>query len=363
MTAAFDVVVLGAGPAGAVTALELARRGLAVALLGRRPAAGWSVGETLAGRARPLLEELGLWEEFTTLGHEPAYALRSVWGSEAPIERSSIFDRYGPGWHLDRTAFDAWLCGRAERAGAALDLGAHVRAARLSSPRGPWELRLEGERGPRALVARRLVDATGRAAWLTVRQGAQRFVADHLVAVVRWFSGVSLAPVTVVEAVEGGWWYSAPLPRGGLVAAWMTDPACPEVHAARSLASWTACLAQAPLTRARLAGGEPLEGSTTRLCGPTCVDWSAEAPYLPVGDAAAAFDPLSGAGLCFALRSALEGARALAESLDGHTAALARYQHGVRASFDAHLVERRAHYALERRFPDARFWRRRSALR
>lgn len=79
-------------------------------------------------------------------------------------------------------------------------------------------------------------------------------------------------------------------------------------------------------------------------------------PFLPVGDAAAAFDPVSGSGLCFAFRSALEAAHVLHDAHSGRADLFASYQAGVRSVFDAHLRRRLELYREERRFPAAAFW-------
>ena len=108
-----DVVVVGAGPAGAATALMLApfHRTL---LLDRAelnetaPPAG-RIGKSLPAAARRLFRDMGLWESFLSQGHAPRYAARSLWGGPEPAFAESIRDPDGPGWHLDRTRFDAWL--------------------------------------------------------------------------------------------------------------------------------------------------------------------------------------------------------------------------------------------------------------
>ena len=60
----FDVVVAGGGPAGAVAALELSRRGFRVALIEQSAYDNFRVGETLPPQIRSPLMELGVWERF-----------------------------------------------------------------------------------------------------------------------------------------------------------------------------------------------------------------------------------------------------------------------------------------------------------
>src|SRR5262245_6386708 len=77
---AFDVAVVGAGPAGAAAALTLRRRDLSVVLLESRPAPAWQIGETLPPAARPLLQTLGILADFESDGHLPSYGNHSAWG-------------------------------------------------------------------------------------------------------------------------------------------------------------------------------------------------------------------------------------------------------------------------------------------
>ena len=60
MSAGWDVVVAGAGPAGAVAARVLARAGRRTLLVDDVEPGGRKVGESLPGAARPLLLDLDL---------------------------------------------------------------------------------------------------------------------------------------------------------------------------------------------------------------------------------------------------------------------------------------------------------------
>ncbi len=306
----FDVLVLGAGPAGAATALVLARRGLRVGLLERGRSEPRRIGETIPGIASAILRELELWEDFRKAGHDPAYALRSIWGGSEPLERNSIFDRYGPGYHLDRPAFDAWLLDHAVRAGAELTKPVRLRALERV-PAGSW--RLEYQIGERTLTsdARFIVDATGPSVWASRRVDASRAHAQRMIGVARWFARGEIERVTLVETAPEGWWYSAPLPSGTLVMVWMTDAESETARAGQSDELWKRCLASAPATLERWRGAPAIGDALTRATGPAITRWPPRNDFLAVGDAACRFDPMSGTGLCFALRSALDAATSI----------------------------------------------------
>ncbi|WP_206286128.1 hypothetical protein, partial [Pseudomonas viridiflava] len=57
---------------------------------------------------------------------------------------------------------------------------------------------------------------------------------------------------SLVEAIPAGWWYSAPLPDGRMVAVLMTDADLLQASNADRSAFWNEAMAQAPNTRERL---------------------------------------------------------------------------------------------------------------
>src|SRR5262249_56659552 len=133
----FDVVVAGGGPAGAVAALDLSRRGFRVALIEQSAYETPRVGETLPPELRRPLTELGVWDRFlSSCERLESYGIRSSWETPAARHRDFLFNPYGCGWHVDRARFDAMLAGAAAEAGAELLLSAHVKCYRMTGAHG-----------------------------------------------------------------------------------------------------------------------------------------------------------------------------------------------------------------------------------
>jgi flavin-dependent dehydrogenase len=342
-----DVVVAGAGPAGAATALALANLGHAVDLVAlprRVPAQG----EVLRAVARDALERLGLWDDFAALGFPPSMGTVSAWGDEEPVERSAVFDPFGPGWDVDRGALEAMLVGRARAAGVRVVSG-QVVAARPAG--GRWRLRVRTASGPLPLGPAVTVDATGRRA-LLARAGGARQAVDRLLAVVHTLSGGPAAePVLTVESGPDGWWYTVPMGGGGLVAAYFTDA---DLWRDGGFAARPA----GPLTAGRCAGRREVGRAVVRPAASARAT-ARLAGLVPVGDACMSVDPLSSDGLCFALVSAREAAATVSALLGGDRDAPDRYHDGVARVFAGYLARREAVYAGERRWPDRPFWQRR----
>ena len=109
----WDVAVVGAGPAGAMAARELARRGCSVLLIDRSSFPRWKVcGCCLNGHALTLLQEVGLGAMLATSGAVPLTAIRL-----ASAGRSASVPLSG-GMVLSRESFDAALIYAAIEAGA-----------------------------------------------------------------------------------------------------------------------------------------------------------------------------------------------------------------------------------------------------
>ncbi len=356
-----DVLVVGAGPAGATVALNLAPR-WTVMLVERRPAPAIQIGESLIPAARRLLADMGLLADVEAGPHLPWFGNRSVWSSPDTVDADFIRSPDGPGFHLDRAAFETMLIGRALDRGTLL-----LRPARLGAvervPDG-WHVAITTPAGSTTVSARVLVDASGRAAPLARRLGARRTMRSRLVA--RWLYGTSAGGgpgtgLTFVEAAPGGWWYTAPVPGGRRVVAFHTDTdlAGPGLDAAGLVAASAA----APGVASILAAGdfEPVGPARSAAAGTSYLDRPAGDRWYAAGDAALAVDPLASRGVFNALFTGVAVAEASDRDLAGDAGAPAGYASLLTGIRRRYLEDLTAVYRAEQRWPAAEFWRRRSA--
>jgi len=145
----YDVAVVGAGPAGSVTAFAAARRGLSVVLLDKATFPRRKVcGCCLNAHALSALAAVGLGDLPARLGAVPLTRI-----ALAAKGRSATLPQVGS-VSLSRDAFDVALISAAVEAGADFRQGVRVEVGERDG--GGWHLDAGG-----TLRARRLVDASG----------------------------------------------------------------------------------------------------------------------------------------------------------------------------------------------------------
>lgn len=365
-----DVLILGAGPAGAALALALKRAGVASVLLVDRSARpSLRMGESAAPGLNSLLRRLGLDDRLEGRGHRPCYGNLSLWGGPTPIVEEFATRADGPGWNLDREAFDAWLRAEAVARGATLE--SQARLAAVVRDGDGW--RADIRTGERNLEVRSrwIVDASGRPAAFARRSGARLHRFDRLVALAvraepaesRGFDGFS-----VIEAVEIGWWYAARLPGGKSAVALMTDM---DIARETDLQS-PDVFRQAWASTAEVRRFASLPDLALRpvlfAAGTQFIDRAIGPGWLALGDALVALDPLSASGVTGALEDAIAAAEAIIpllglESRGGEARNLrSAYCARANATLTRYLVERRSIYRREKRWGNGRFWQRRAVI-
>ncbi len=363
--APFDEAVVGGGPAGTSAAITLAHGGARVVVLERTDYGAVRAGESIRPACKPLLVRLGAWERFASAGHHPSPVICSAWGRPELVSRDALFDPHGTGWHVDRRAFDEMLASCAEESG--VTVWRSTRALRFARTRSRWQIRTMSEEGAISIAAPFVIAATGRLATIARERGAEVVVHDDLVGLVRFTGPSKTAPasappadplrVTLVEAVPDGWWYSAPLPSGAVVVAYMTDADLVGKGRSGPATTWREALALAPRTQRRCHGA-PASRASLRVVTARSqhVHPAAGEGWIAVGDAALAMDPLSSVGVFEALRSGVDAA---ARVLAGDSRSLSQYAVAAAERTHAYLDIRRAYYRAETRWTGSAFWKRR----
>ena len=228
---------------------------------------------------------------------------------------------------------------------------------------------IAGESRHSHLEASFLVDATGRAGWLTRALGRKRILYDTMLALVGVLTAQTSAslvdPVLCLEATEDGWWYSAPVPDGSLVVVYMTDRDYLTGRDQPPMLFWRNQLERTMHTLVRSQGfhlGD--EGKVhVKSTSTYILERPAGEGWLAVGDAACTYDPLSGEGITKALASALRAAETIHATLQDDARAMDKYVVELARKFDGYLMQRARYYHQETRWSTSSFWLRRQVAR
>jgi flavin-dependent dehydrogenase len=361
----FDVVIVGGGPAGCATALALAEPSSSRILLveaGRYQTA--RVGESIPPDTSAVLQALGIWDDFLREGHAPCLGSCSSWGDDALGYNDFLFNPLGYGWHLERQRFDAFLVRKVAERGCAVRQG-----TRLDGCEGVadgFRLRLGGDDGRKHEIrARFVVDASGMRSCVSRSMGASRRFVDQLICVTAYFEPAGNAGfpgLTMLEAIEYGWWYAARLPTDRIAVAVASEADIIKRKALRHGDGFIAELKRTRHIAPQLAGWRFVDGSQMISAAPSfLLDEVGGNGWLAVGDAASAYDPISSQGIHKALSDGVRAAQAIAAFLQGSTQALDDYRAAMAPRFQHYLEGRNFFYGLEKRWPASPFWTTRQA--
>lgn len=332
-----DVAIVGGGPAGAITAILLARAGLDVLVLERAAAPRWrACGVFTSPAAVIALRRLSL------EGLDLAAIARPIPAMRVETHRGTTFRMTygGTGFladsavGLDRPRLDQQLLEAARAAGAGVRLGAQVEGIEFG--RASARLRVRGTREP--VEARLVVGADGlrsvvaRDAGVTRRPMMQPRVGLTFHLSDPFGDEPHDARMTVID---DGYIGLAPVPGGRLNVGIVLGPSWRRelrrtraADIARDVVERVPRHGQPPLEwrpADAIAGAWPLGHQVARRAGD---DW------LLVGDAAGFLDPFTGEGIHRAIVSAELGASAVASAISTSSSEpLRAYDRSIRAAF------------------------------
>lgn len=357
-----DVLILGGGPAGLATAVALAGRGMSVVLVERGGYRDLRIGEHLPPAGIRLLGESGLSTLVDGKIHMRCTGVDAWWGgNDAANHLDYLFHPIGHGVNLSRPRFDASWARASTSAGVQLLTGARLRKA--ARTRVGWTARVESQRGVAEYRVDLFVDATGRSAVFARSQGSSIRTVDCQVALIALRSSEEAIDEksgrVLIESTEQGWWYFAPLCERRCVGMFITDVDLLRRAPGSAYSAWEQGLQCTRHVRERLAQYPRQEQFAVRAARSQRLSRFCGDGWLAVGDAAVSFDPLSSQGIAKALEDGANAAEAVMAHLGGDGNALENTAARFATIYSDYEQTRLGYYALERRWLDAPFWRRR----
>lgn len=332
----FDVIVIGAGPAGCSAAISCAQHGLKVAIVERLFFPRHRPGETLHPGVEPLLKKLGLIELILNGGF-----IRPV-GSWVKWEKERHFvpfgqDDSGPwrGFQIPRATLDGLLLVKAIESGVAVLQPCHAQKVLLEKGRVIGIQTATGQ-----LFCRHLVDASGNHGWLARQLGlGTQLYSPPLTALYGYKRGNVEDSALGIFADRLGWYWAAHI--GPQQYQWTR---LYFAHDQRCRAS------AAPASFASLACAGKIQGAdvTWRTC-----KQSAGNGWFLIGDAATVLDPGASHGVLKALMSGMMAAQCIvdAQAVPRHTNAISLQYHQWIMDWFQHDVEKMLEFYRAHPFP------------
>jgi menaquinone-9 beta-reductase len=296
--------------------------------------------EGLSERVLSALEASGCRRALDAIG--PAVRREASWNGATTAANQE--------WVVARARFDAALLEDAAAAGVEIVAD---RIMRIERTRKGWQARTSG--GKRCSSGY-LVEARGR------RAPGRRLRGPASTTLGRLFDGVPRRARTAVAGFRRGWaWYAATGDGVGALQIVVSN-ADPLPRRPGLPAFFEALVDEIGPAREWLGAGQAVGEVFARHAEASCASAPIEDGLIRVGDAALAMDPLSGHGVFEAIASATAAAAVINTILrrpDDAGLARAFYEERVRLAFERFARTGRDFYALERRWPEADFWRER----
>nr|WP_298373148.1 NAD(P)/FAD-dependent oxidoreductase [uncultured Halomonas sp.] len=348
-----DVVIIGAGPAGAAAASQLTGLGHEVRVLERSHFPRFSIGESLLPQCMSYLETAGLLETVQAANYQFKNGAAFTCGTRTTA--IDFREKFTPGWgttyQIERADFDHRLIQAAADRGAKVDFGVTVTDVRPDATR-PRVSYVDENGKTTTLTARFLLDASGygrvlarkldleRDPRLEPRMAVFTHVEDHI-------DDPDYDREKILIGVHPDdasiWYWLIPFANGhasvGVVGAIETL----EQYGDSAEARWHALIDAEPRYRQLLRNARPVRpfgelkgysADVSNLHGPG---------YALLGNAGEFLDPVFSSGVTIALHSAIMAAPLVdrhlrGESVDWHTEFEAPLRHGIdtfRAFVDA----------------------------
>jgi flavin-dependent dehydrogenase len=323
-----DVVIVGGGVAGCVSAMHLLRAGYRVRIIHAHQ--DIAAAESLSPDAVQQLARFGVF-----IG-VPLDRIVAWWGGNEPTTIQH------PGARLvERIALGDALRQRALDAGAELATG---RLRSVTRAAGRWKVAFSPERHTlKTTNATHIVDASGRASVVGLRSGAERRNMDEL-----FCASVTITSVkefgTWTESARNGWWNFCSTTGIGTLSFFSNAEG---IRMARK--DLARAFAATRHLREVLAGTVDWCTVKVRCCGSSMLDSCAGSDWVAVGDAVSTLQPLASGGLSKAVRDA-----SILRSAIEHS--WRRYVRLQQDNFADYRMALRRQYASETRWRNEVFW-------
>ena len=323
-----DVVVIGAGPSGAVAAAFLRQQGRRVLVLEREQFPRFSVGESLLPQSMEYIEAAGMLRDVVEAGFQHKNGAAFAWGER--YTDIDFRDKFSPGWattyQVQRASFDKVLADAAARQGAEIRYRHTVTGVDVAGARPRVSVR-DAEGKDYDVEARFVLDASGFGRVLPrlldlevpsdfpVRNALVTHIADGFTADGPFDR--NKIRVTVHSQRPDVWFWTIPFSNGRCSQGVVADSEFLARYSGSDLERLRAIVAEEPVLSALLK--DAVWDTPARQLG----GWSANVKslwgpgYALLGNAGEFLDPVFSSGITIAFKSASLAAACIAREFDG----------------------------------------------
>jgi len=221
--ASYDVVVIGAGPAGTALATFLQRQGHSCLALNSSRFPRYHIGESLIPHTYGTLDRLGLLPRLRESHFPIKHSVHFVPPSgdqAAPFYFSETIEgEQARTWQVERSEFDQLCLNNAMEAGVDVRIGARVHRVLFEEGQAVGVLARYGDEPPCEFRAKVVVDASGRATVLGKQLGLREEIPSLRKASLWSYyrggqrrAGIDAGETTVFMIRDRGWFWYIPLP-------------------------------------------------------------------------------------------------------------------------------------------------------
>ena len=312
----YDVIIIGAGPAGSTSALLLARQGFRVIALEKSKFPRFHIGESILPRNFPLVQELGLEAALEKLPHLKKYGAEFGMGDDFDTTRFYFDTGLIPGsrtFNIERALFDEMLMAEARAAGAEIREETGVKTIQTLSANN---VAIELETGE-VLRSKYLLDASGHGTVVGRFLNTRKPNPDpklHKVAYFEHFDNVERLPgnqdghPSIIMTDEGWFWLIGLNEKTTSVGFICHSDLIKRVgQPANRMLQWAASRCPVVRHRMRAASGSATNqvlADFSYSCKPFAGDG-----YFLVGDAGCFLDPIFSTGVTLAMMGATQAVK------------------------------------------------------